>query len=108
MGKSVHFEQVVSESRENRYVRWTYRFSEDSFPPHALDDHVIIGGHYFDVLDTAYTLTPSGPESTELNIRMSYRVSTQFNWYADAVARFLIGNFEDVILEFYRRRAVQG
>ncbi len=108
MGKSVHFEQVVSELRENHYVRWTYRFSDDSFPPHALDDHVIIGGHYFDILDTAYRLTPLDAESTELNIQMSYRVSTQFNWYADAVARFLIGNFEDVILEFYRRRAVQG
>jgi hypothetical protein len=37
---------------------------------------------------------------------MSYRVSTQFNWYADGVARLLIGNFEEVILKFYQRRAV--
>jgi hypothetical protein len=36
---------------------------------------------------------------------MSYRVSTQFNWYADAVAQGLLGNFEDVILDFYRQRS---
>jgi len=108
MGKSIHFEQVATDWEEDRYVRWTYQFHEDSFPPRALDDHVTIGGHYFDLLDTAYTLNPTGPQTTELSIAMRYRVSTQFNWYADGVARFLIGNFEEVILDFYRRRAVQA
>ena len=56
-----------------------------------MDDHVTIGGHYFDLLDTAYTLTPTGGQATELRITMHYRVSTQFNWYADGVARLLIG-----------------
>lgn len=108
MGKSIHFEQVATEWMENRFVRWGYRFQEDSFPPNALDDHVIIGGHYFDLMDTAYTLSPLGSQRTKLSITMRYRVSTQFNWYADAVARFLIGNFEEVILDFYGQRAVQS
>jgi hypothetical protein len=104
MGKDIHFDQVVTDWEDNRYVRWTYRFGEDSFPPYALDDHVVLGGHYFDVRDTSYTLTPHG-KSTELKIRMQYRVSTQFNWYADPIAAFLFGNFEEVILDFYRRRS---
>jgi hypothetical protein len=105
MGKSIHFDQVATHWQENRYVRWVYRFEKDSFPPKALDDHVTIGGHYFDLLDTSYTLTPMAAQTTELSITMHYRVSTQFNWYADGVAKFLIGNFEEVILDFYRRRA---
>jgi len=104
MGKGVHFDQVVAESQENKYVRWTYRFYPNSFPPRALDDHVVIGGHYFDFKDTSYTLTPRG-NSTELTIRMQYRVSTQFNWYADNVARLLLGNAEEVLLNFYRHRS---
>lgn len=108
MGKSIHFEQVATEWQENRFVRWTYRFHKDSFPPRALDDHVTIGGHYFDLLDTTYALQPIDPETTRLNITMRYRVSTQFNWYADGVARLLMGNFEEVILDFYSRRAVQA
>jgi len=107
MGKSIHFDQVVVEWQDDRHVRWTYRFHDDSFPPRALDDHVRIGGHYFDLIDTAYTLTPAGDgQATVLTVRMSYRVSTQFNWYADGVARLLIGNFEEVILKFYQRRAI--
>ena len=104
MGKHVHFDQVVAEWTENRHVRWTYRFDDDSFPPGALDDHVRIGGRYFDLIDTEYTLTPEDAQSTLLRIRIRYRVSTDFNWYADMVARLLIGNFEEVILRFYERR----
>ncbi|HEX9810772.1 MAG TPA: SRPBCC domain-containing protein [Burkholderiales bacterium] len=104
MGKGVHFDQVSTEWRENQYVRWTYRFYEDSFPPNAFDDHVVIGGHYFDLKDTSYTLTPRG-DATELTIRVHYRVSTHFNWYADTVAQTLLGNFSEVILDFYRRRS---
>ncbi len=108
MGKSIHFDQVATDWQEDRHVRWIYRFEKDSFPPRALDDHVMIGGHYFDLLDTSYTLTPVSAQMTELRIAMHYRVSTQFNWYAEGVARLLIGNFADVILQFYGRRAVQA
>ena len=106
MGSAIHFEQVATDWQENQHVRWTYRFTEDSFPPQALDDHVAIGGHYFDIIDTTYTLTPLDASATELRVQFRYRVSTDFNWYADAVARLLIGNFEEVILGFYRQRAI--
>lgn len=106
MGKGIHFDQVAAEWEPHRRVRWTYRFEKDSFPPAALDDHVMIGGHYFDLIDTEYTLTPQG-SMTELSVRMQYRVSTQFNWYAQPIAEWLIGNFSEVILEFYGRRAQQ-
>lgn len=108
MGKSIHFDQIATDWEANRYVRWVYRFERDSFPPNALDDHVTIGGHYFDLMDTAYTLVPTSERTTELRIAMHYRVSTQFNWYAGSVARLLIGNFEEVILGFYRARSTQA
>lgn len=105
MGRGVHFDQVAERWQPNEHVRWVYRFTADSFPPRALDDHVRIGGHYFDLIDTAYTLTPTSDGRTELRILMHYRVSTMFNWYARPIARWLISNFEEVILGFYARRA---
>ena len=38
-------------------------------------------------------------------VRIAYRVSTQFNWYAGPIADLLIGNFSEVILAFYQRRS---
>jgi hypothetical protein len=104
MGKNIHFEQVLTARLEHRYLHWKYRFRQASFPPYALDEHVVLGGHYFDITDTSYTLTPQG-DRTELKVRMQYRVSTQFNWYADPVARFLLGNLGEVNLDYYRHRS---
>jgi hypothetical protein len=104
MGKGIHFDQVATEWRENESVTWHYRFAEDSFPAGALDDHVRIGGHYFDLGETQYSLTPIDG-GTRLRIRMSYRVSTRFNWYSGPLADLLVGNFADVVVRFYARRA---
>ena len=42
MGKNIHFDQLATDWQPERHVRWIYRFRPDSFPPHALDDHVMI------------------------------------------------------------------
>jgi uncharacterized protein YndB with AHSA1/START domain len=104
MGKNIYFDEVIEDLREPKYVRWTYRYYDDSFPPNALDDHVKLGGHYFDITDTSYTLTPNGGQ-TVLRVDMHYRVSTRFNWYADPVARVLLGNLAGVNLNYYRDRS---
>jgi uncharacterized protein YndB with AHSA1/START domain len=104
MGKGIEFDQIIVDWDIERRVRYTYRFTEDSFPPRALDDHIRIGGDYFDLHDTEYLLEPT-LDGTRVTTRISYRVSTHFNWYARAVARFLVGNFEETALAFYARRA---
>jgi hypothetical protein len=104
MGKSVYFDQVVTEWVPERLMAVKHRYYADSFPPYAMDEHVVLGGHYFDVNRTSYVLTPQG-RRTELTIRLEYRVSTPFNWYADPFAYALFADFERVILDFYKRRS---
>jgi hypothetical protein len=104
MGKGIHFDQVATEWLENERVSWQYRFAEDSFPARALDDHVRIGGAYFDLGNTTYSLSAQGA-GTRLRIRMQYRVSTHFNWYAAPVADLLTADFAARVLAFYGRRA---
>jgi hypothetical protein len=104
MGKQVYFDEVITEQQAHHYLRWTYRLYPDSFPPNALDEHVVVGGHYFDFKDTSYTLTPT-PQGTALTVRMQYRVSTRFNWYAEPLARWLIGDLAQSNLSHYRQRS---
>jgi hypothetical protein len=103
MGKQVYFDELIAEQDEPRSLRWTYRFYPDSFPPQALDEHVVVGGHYFDFEDTRYTLTPAAV-GTLLRVRMQYRVSTRFNWYAEPLAALLIGDLAEANLDHYRQR----
>lgn len=104
MGKGVRFDQVASVWRENEQVTWRYRFAPDSFPPGALDDHVRIGGEYFDIIESTYRLTPRA-QGTVLSLTTRYRVSTHFNWYAGPIGDFLVGDFAGQIVAFYARRA---
>lgn len=108
-GRQVHFDEIIQDWQPDRYLRWTYRFSPDSFPRKALDDHVVIGGHYFDVLDTSFSLQPiSDGTSTLVTTRVHYRISTQFNFYADWVAQILLGNLSEVGLRLYKVRSEQA
>ena len=107
MGKGIRFDQIAADWQPNRRIRWTYRFANDSFPAGALDDHVRIGGRYFDVIDTEYVLRKVNA-GTELRVTMRYRVSTAFNWYTQPIAEFLVGNFEEAALRFYAIRAEKG
>ncbi|HTK99966.1 MAG TPA: hypothetical protein VL379_18160 [Pseudomonadales bacterium] len=105
MGRGIEFDQIATDWQACSHVRWQYHFTANSFPPRALDDHVRIGGEYFDVLDAQYSLRPIDGGRTALRVTMSYRVSTRFNWYAQPVAKLIVGNFEETALRFYARRA---
>lgn len=104
MGKHVYFDQIIDEKREQEFVRWRYRFYPDSFPPNALDDHVRIGGAYFDLLDTSYQLSDEGRQ-TRLSLTTHYRLSTRFNWYAGPLTQWMLNNAATTYLEFYRARS---
>ncbi len=60
-------------------------------PSSTLDEHVTIGGPYFDVLHGEYILEPQTDGLTRLRLISRHRLSTDFNWYAqlwtDAVMR---------------------
>jgi hypothetical protein len=102
--RGVKFDEPISDWRENRYIRWTYSFPPGAIPADALDEHVVIGGRYFDLVDTSYQLTPQG-EETRLDIHVTYRISTNFNWYAETWGRVLVDDAAGTILGFYKRRA---
>ncbi|WP_158884005.1 SRPBCC family protein [Rhodanobacter sp. L36] len=100
----VHFDEPIVAWDENRFIQWHYRFAADSIPAGALDEHVRVGGQYFDLLDTSYTLDPEAG-GTRLDIHVTYRVSTHFNWYAGGLARVLVDDSARTILDFYKRRS---
>ena len=100
----VAFDEPITRWDENRDIAWTYNFDAHSFPPGTLDEHVLIGGSYFDLVDTSYRLVPENG-GTRLEIVVDYRVSTHFNWYAAPAGRLLVDDAARTILHFYKQRA---
>jgi uncharacterized protein YndB with AHSA1/START domain len=102
--RGISFQETITDWVPNRYIAWKYDFQPNSFPPGSLDDHILIGGRYFNLEDTSYTLVPEGT-GTRLRIHVATSVTTNFNWYAGMWAHFLIGDTAETILEFYKHRA---
>ena len=102
--RGVSFDEIITVWQPNQSIAWTYHFRPDSFPTGSLDDHIVIGGRYFNLVDTSYTLQPEG-NGTRLSINVGTSVTTNFNWYAGLWARFLIGDTAESILQFYKNRS---
>ncbi len=64
----------------------------------------MIGGRYFSLETTAYSLAPES-NGTRPTIEVETRLTTNFNWYADLWARYLVTDTARTILRFYKRRA---
>jgi hypothetical protein len=102
--KGVQFDEVITTWEPSRRLAWRYRFGPDSFPPHALDDHVRIGGRYFGMEDTDFEFRPSHG-GTDLTVTLRYRVSTHFNWYSEPLARWMLADASRSMLTFYTNRS---
>lgn len=103
--RGVTFEGVVTDRKENESITWRYRFDSHSFPPGSMDEHVAIGGRYFDLRDTTFKLHPLPGGRTELELVAHYRVTTSIGFYAVPAATLLGNDFVHSILTLYKNRS---
>lgn len=76
----------------------------DQIPTTTLDEHVRVGGPYFDVLRGQYLLEPRGNGVTRLHLSSQHRVSTDFNWYARLWTDAVMADLQDTILQVIQKR----
>ena len=102
--RGIYFEEKITHSKENELLAWVYRFTPESFPKGSMDDHVEIGGEYFDLQYTDYRLEKINEHQTKLILTIDYRLSTELNWYAKPWADYVLNQFSDVVLNVYKNR----
>lgn len=103
--RGVNFRGAVTNRKENESISWHYVFDGHSFPDGSMDEHVAIGGRYFDLKDTTFNLysLPSG--RTRLEIVAHYQITSSINFYAVPMANFLGNDFIATILGLYKGRS---
>jgi uncharacterized protein YndB with AHSA1/START domain len=102
------FEERVTEWEEPRHLAFTIRADTANIPPDTLDEHVTIGGPYFDVLSGRYEIEPLGEGGVVLHLSSSQRLSTRFNWYASLWTERVMSELQTYILEIVKQRAESG
>ena len=101
--RGVMLRETVTEWVPGR--RMAFSVDPASIPARTFDEHVTLGGPFFDVLDGSYEIVPLGPGRVELRLRTAHRVSTHFNPYAGFWTDLLMREIQENLLHVIRTRA---
>ena len=103
--RGVVFVETVTAWEPDRLLAFTIHADPETIPPGALDEHVTVGGEYFDVLDGTYRIEPAGPRDVVLHLSSTHRLSTRFNLYASLWSDLVMRQIQANILQVVKRRA---
>src|SRR5262249_34210242 len=104
----VLFIETIDQWEPQHLLAFTIAARTDQIPATTLDEHVRVGGPYFDVLRGEYRLEPLANGSTRLHLSSSQRVSTDFNWYAELWTDAIMSDLQSRILLVIKRRCESG
>src|SRR5258708_7389603 len=80
--RGVLFVETINKWEMDKELAFSIKADTKSIPPTTLDEHVTIGGPYFDVLNGEYRIEPTADGKVILHLSSQHRLSTRFNIYA--------------------------
>ena len=101
----VLFIETIDAWDPERRLGFSIRAQADQIPPTTFDEHVTVGGKYFDVLHGEYMLEPLSNGRTRLHLTSQSRVSTDFNWYAHLWTDAVMSDLQRRILFVVKNRS---
>jgi hypothetical protein len=104
----VLFIETIDEWEEDRRLGFSIRAATEQIPSTTLDEHVTVGGKFFDVLYGEYALESLTNGATRLHLLSRHRVSTDFNWYARLWTDAVMSDLQKRILFVVKNRCEGG
>lgn len=101
---NVLFVETITAWEDKERLTFGIKADTEGIPPTTLDQHVTVGGPYFDVLEGEYRLEQRGPNTVRLHLQSVHRVSTQFNAYASLWTDFIMRDVQSYILSILKVR----
>ena len=103
--RDVSFFEIIKEWDYPRRLAFTIEADPEFIPHTAFDQHIIVGGRFYDVLDGIYEIEPISATRTRLHLTSHHRLSTRFNAYAGWWSERIMDEIQGSILEVIRERA---
>jgi len=103
--RGVLFIETIDVWDPERRLGFSIRAQTDQIPKTTLDEHVTVGGEFFDVLHGEYRLEPLPNGRTRLHLTSQSRVSTDFNWYAHLWTDAVMSDLQRRILFVVKNRS---
>jgi len=103
--KGLVFHETVTEYIDNEKMVFTIKAYPHEIPSTTLDEHVVIGGKYFDVLRGSYELEKLDNGMNRLHLTSHFIMTTTFNNYAGWWGRWIMMDIQNSILKVQKKRS---
>src|SRR5882724_1193253 len=97
--RGVLFVETINKWEMDKELAFSIKADTKSIPPTTLDEHVTIGGPYFDVLNGEYRIESTADGKVILHLSSQQRLSTRFNIYAGLWTDYIMRDIQQNILE---------
>lgn len=102
--RGLFFTETVTQMQPLKVLAFNIEADPNSIPPAALDEHVMVGGKYFDVLEGRYEIEKVSDREIILHLSSQFRLSTRFNFYSSFWSKLIMRDIQENILEIIRKR----
>lgn len=99
------FHETVTEYIDNYLMKFTIKALPHEIPLTTMDEHLVVGGKYFDVLNGTYKLEKLGKNRYKLHLYSEFKLTTTFNFYASWWASIIMKDIQNNILEIQKERS---
>lgn len=100
----VLFVETITDWQPGKRLAFSIHADPAGIPQTTLDEHVTVGGPFFDVLEGVYEIEPVAPGKVVLHLASTHRLSTRFNAYSGFWTDLIMRDVQEYILEILKRR----
>ncbi len=102
--RGLFFTETVTQIQPLKILAFNIVADPNSIPPAALDEHVMVGGKYFDVLEGRYEIEKLSNGTILLHLSSQFRLSTRFNFYSGFWSKLIMRDIQESILGIIKER----
>jgi hypothetical protein len=99
------FHETVSEYEHQKKMVFSIKAYPHEIPSTTMDEHIVIGGKFFDVLNGTYELEKLNEHTYRLHLYSHFTLNTTFNFYAGWWAKWIMKDIQHNILQVEKMRA---
>lgn len=104
----LQFHETVTTYDHQKKMTFTIQANPHEIPSTTLDEHIVVGGTYFDVLNGTYELEKLSSGKYRLHLYSHFILNTTFNNYAGIWATWIMKDIQNNILKIEKKRAEQS
>ncbi|SHM09612.1 hypothetical protein SAMN05444266_106347 [Chitinophaga jiangningensis] len=99
------FHETVTTYIHQQKMVFDIKAHPQDIPAATMDEHIIIGGQFFDVLNGTYELERINGQTYRLHLYSHFTMNTTFNFYAGWWAKWIMKDIQNNILQVEKSRA---